>query len=264
MAARYCARCQGGFLLLQLVLMQIEVQCVDPVKILALKESVEEVFGVSDSWVWGADSRDDLIECIIDAVFSVRMHHGQVDRLISRYRRWLREYSHESLVPQQVLELLSSAADSEAQSFQRIFPANKINGRPKTDIVAELCHEFSRCGYETKSDFVHAYQLRPHFMRDVWLRIYGLGQSSWCHFRLLVGAEKPCLNPKIIALLTAAGIEQCDKRKASFDTMVDAANEVIAELAFLFGTRPVMVEYALNQMTYASVKSSVTPAEDAA
>lgn len=203
-----------------------------------------EEFGPGRNWPWAWARRGDLPECIIDAVFSIRARNCDVNRIIDRWRRWQVARGVAVHTTGALASLLAEhpelgpggeIGDDPGQRNKRVFPRNRVAGRFKTTLVAEAARVFGEVSVETLGDLADVVGAGPTTLRDQWMGVHGLGETSLCHLRLLAGVDVLDPGVRVLRFLGAG-------RAVS----AHWATEVIVAVADEMEVPPIAVEYALS------------------
>lgn len=212
----------------------------------AVARLTEEEFGPGKTWPWTWARRADMAECIIDAVFSVRARSVDVDRILDRWRHWQMEQGIASVTPWDLAVALRNlpgltgagpvrVVEGEPAARRPVFPRNRIAGRLKTTIAEEVATVLDDAGIVGMEDFRGRLLVSPMALRNEWLRVHGLGETSFCHMRLLAGSD--VLDPGV-RVLRFLGLGRA--------VPVPWAKDVILGVADAMDVPPVAVEYALS------------------
>lgn len=222
----------------------------------AVARLLEEEFGPGKTWPWTWARRADMAECIIDAVFSVRARNVDVDRIVDRWRHWQMEEGIAAGTPWDLAVALRNlpgltgagpirVVEGDPAARRPVFPRNRIAGRLKTTIAEEAARVLDDAGIVGMESFRQRLRISPMALRNEWLRVRGLGETSFCHMRLLAGSD--ALDPGV-RVLRFLGLG----RAAS----VSWAKDVILGAADAMDVPPVAVEYALSLL---AARSHVRP-----
>lgn len=222
----------------------------------AVARLLEEEFGPGKTWPWTWARRADIAECIIDAVFSVRARNVDVDRIIDRWRHWQMAEGIAAVTAWDLAVSLRNlpglkgagpirVVEGEPAARRPVFPRNRIAGRLKTTIAEEAATALDDAGIVGMESFRQRLCISPMALRNEWLRVHGLGETSFCHMRLLAGSD--ALDPGVRVL-----------RFLGLGKAVPAswAKDVIAGVADSMDVPPVAVEYALSLL---AARSHVRP-----
>lgn len=206
----------------------------------AVARVLEEEFGPGRTWPWAWSRRATIAECIIDAVFSVRARTADVERILDRWRRWQDERGvavETAWDLAAALHHVPGLTDDTTPPGEgpAVFPRNRIAGRRKTRIAKDAATALDNAGIVDLESFRRRLQLSPMALRNEWMFVHGLGETTFCHMRLLVGSE--VLDPGV-RVLRYLGTGRA--------VSVSWAKDVIVGVADAMGVPPVPVEYALS------------------
>ena len=222
----------------------------------AVARLLEEEFGPGKTWPWTWARRADMAECIIDAVFSVRARNVDVDRIVDRWRHWQMEEGITAVTPWDLAVALRNlpgltgagpirVVEGDPAARRPVFPRNRIAGRLKTTIAEEAARVLDDAGIVGMESFRQRLRISPMALRNEWLRVRGLGETSFCHMRLLAGSD--ALDPGV-RVLRFLGLGRA--------VSVSWAKDVILGAADAMDVPPVAVEYALSLL---AARSHVRP-----
>lgn len=212
----------------------------------AVARLLEEDFGPGKTWPWTWARRADIAECIIDAVFSVRARNADVDRIVDRWRHWQMEEGIAAVTAWDLAVALRNlpglkgtgpirGPEEEPAARRPVFPRNRIAGRLKTTIAEEAATVLDDAGIVGLESFRRRLRISPMALRNEWTSVHGLGETSFCHMRLL--ADCDVLDPGV-RVLRYLGMGRA--------VPVSWAKDVIVGVAEAMDVPPVAVEYALS------------------
>lgn len=203
-------------------------------------EYLTEAFGDLKKWSWVATLHDTLAECLIDAVFSVRARHSDVERAIDRWRDLILAEGVPAITAADCAKAFAGISSSAAAIA---LPDNKIAGRKKRLIVADAAAALDQCGITTLADFRNRLWDDLPRLREAWLGVFGLGHASWCHLRLVADAMVVDPSPELRRKLARLIVDGSAVRIAAVS--VETAMQILLEVADYLGVAPLVVEYAL-------------------
>lgn len=202
-------------------------------------------YGDLKHWGWGSARYETLAECLIDAVFSVRARHSDVDRVVAKWREITQAEGVSVATAAECAEVFAGVGSSAAAIA---LPDNKIAGRKKRLIVADAAAALAECEVHDLADLQIRLCTDPTALRTAWLNVYGLGHGSWCHLRLLARAgypdPAPELRRKLARLKTPLAMDSEVSKRVKSVSYLDAMN-IILDVAEELEVPALVVEYAL-------------------
>lgn len=147
-----------------------------------------EIYGSPETWLFAANNRSTMAECILDSVYSSRVRHAQVDSMIRRFTAWTLGEKICVTTSTRLIHVLRGDAGAPTVPETSVLPANRIAGRFKRDIAADLAWELAEAGVEECADFRELGPDEHEDLRARCLRIKGFGESGWVHLCLLAGS----------------------------------------------------------------------------
>ena len=111
-------------------------------------------------------------------------------------------------------------------------------------MVEEAATVLDDAGIVELVDLCRTLALRPMSLRNEWLRVHGLGETSFCHLRLLAGSD--ALDPGV-RVLRFLGVGKAVRPRWAKDVILGVADSMEVP--------PVAVEYALSLL---AARSHVT------
>ncbi|MFC3849689.1 hypothetical protein ACFORJ_05870 [Corynebacterium hansenii] len=222
----------------------------------AVARLLGEEFGPGKNWPWTWARRADIAECVIDAVFSVRARSVDVDRVVDRWRHWQVEEGIAAVTAWDLAVALRNlpgltgagpvrVVEGEPGARRPVFPRNRIAGRLKTIIAEEAATVLDDAGIVGLESFRRRLRISPIALRNEWLGVHGLGETSFCHLRLLAGSDVLDPGARVLRFL---GLGRA--------VPASWAKDVILGVADAMDVPPVAVEYALSLL---AARSHVRP-----
>lgn len=214
-------------------------------------------FGPARNWPWAWARRPDFAECVLDAVFAIQARHADVERLLLRWRRW-REASGAGVTG--AVRLAEVLADGEGPRIvddltgneRLVLPRNRVARRRKAVVAKDAAESLAGQGVDGLADFHALLAQRPRVAMLAWESVHGLGETSWCHLRLLAGSDVVAPGRRLRRLLG-------EGKAIAADEAVDLVHGVAAAL----GVAPVAAEYALSLVACRARPTAVDPAAEA-
>lgn len=203
-----------------------------------------ELLGPVSEWEWATLRRDTLAECVLDVVFSIRMRHSVVDGIIERWNAWA---SGRDMPMAKCASVLCDVHGVEGPASAElpeipdgILPRNRVAGRLKTDVVADIAGKLSQEGIEDIADFREAVRRDCATVRHLWLGVKGLGVGSWNQLRLISGCDVVDVSPAVRRQLGCVS-----------DAPIEEVEGVLNGVAQELGVSAVVAEYGLSMIANA-------------
>lgn len=225
--------------------------------IAAVADVLEDEFGPARNWAWTWARRPDFAECILDAVFAIQSRHADVERLLLRWRAWRRESGTPVTGAAGLARVLadgrSPAIRDDGTGMERaVLPRNRVAKRLKVEVVAEVAAAYDAFGVDSTGDFHALMERNRNTASLVWLAVRGLGETSWCHLRLLTGSDVVQPGPRVRRFLGDGAAIPAEE-----------AASLVHSAARLLDVPPVAVEYGLSLLACKTKPKAVAepPAE---
>lgn len=197
-------------------------------------------FGPARNWPWTWARRPDLAECVLDAVFAIQARHADVERLLLRWRAWRAASGANATGAVGLAEVLADGEgpripDDPTGRERLVLPRNRVAGRRKAEVAGDAAVSLAGQGIDGLDDFHALLGQRPQVAMLAWESVHGLGETSWCHLRLLAGSGVVAPGRRLRRLLG-------DGKAVPAAEAVDLVRGVAGAL----GVAPVAAEYALS------------------